>query len=219
MVASTDAGAEPGLLSEQAYRSIRDLVVTLVLAPGSVLSEADLMARLQMGRTPIREALRTLARERLIEVYPRRGIFVAGVDARDLTSLSEARALLEPAAARLAAARLTDADRADIDGLLRELDGLGPRPDERELIALDQKLHRFVYRACRNSFLESALDEHYTIALRIWFLALDRLDHLGDAVREHRAILGAIRDGDADKAAQTMAEHIHGFESSIRQAL
>ncbi len=219
MVAATADEVEPELLSQQAYRSIRDLIVTLDLAPGSVVSEAELMGRLRMGRTPIREALRALARERLVEVFPRRGIFVAGVDARDLTSLSEARALLEPAAARLAASRLTAADRDDIDDLLRELDGLGPEPDERELIALDQRLHRFVYRASRNRFLEGALEEYYTHALRIWFLALDRLDHLGDAVREHRAILGAIRDGDADKAAQTMSEHIDGFESTIRQAL
>jgi len=79
------AVAEPELLSEQAYRSIRDLIVTLDLPPGAVVSEADLMSRLGMGRTPVREALRALARERLVEVYPRRGIFVAGVDPRELS--------------------------------------------------------------------------------------------------------------------------------------
>ena len=213
------AVAEPELLSEQAYRSIRDLIVTLDLPPGAVVSEADLMTRLGMGRTPVREALRALARERLVEVYPRRGIFVAGVDPRELSALSEARSVLEPAAARLAAVRLTDADRATIDELLHELDGLGRIPDERELIALDQRLHRFVYAACRNAFLESSLDDYYTHALRIWFLALDRLEHLDDAVGEHKAILEAIRDGDAEAAAATMAAHIDGFESSIRQAL
>ena len=213
------AVAEPELLSEQAYRSIRDLIVTLDLPPGAVVSEADLMSRLGMGRTPVREALRALARERLVEVYPRRGIFVAGVDPRERSALSEARAVLEPAAARLAAVRLTDADRATIDELLHELDGLGQIPDERALIALDQRLHRFVYSACRNTFLESSLDDYYTHALRIWFLALDRLEHLGDAVGEHQAILEAIRDGNAERAADTMAAHIGGFESSIRQAL
>jgi len=213
------AVVEPELLSELAYRSIRDLIVTLDLPPGAVVSEADLMARLGMGRTPVREALRALARERLVEVYPRRGIFVAGVDPRELSALSEARSVLEPAAARLAAVRLTDSDRATIDELLGELDGLGHMPDERELIALDQRLHRFVYAACRNTFLERSLDDYYTHALRIWFLALDRLEHLGDAVGEHKAILEAIRDGDADAAADTMTAHIDGFESSIRQAL
>lgn len=213
------AVVEPELLSEQAYRAIRDRIVTLELPPGAVVSEADLMTSLKMGRTPVREALRALARERLVDVYPRRGIFVAGVDARDLAALSEARGILEPSAARLAATRLTDVDRQTLDVLLHELDRLDERPDSRKLIALDQRLHRFVYAAARNSFLEGVLDEHYTHALRIWFLALDRLEHLDDAVAEHKAVLEAIRDGDADRAAATMAAHIDGFETAIRQAL
>jgi DNA-binding GntR family transcriptional regulator len=207
------------LLSDQAYLAIRDLIVTLELPPGAIVSEADLMTRLAMGRTPVREALRALARERLIDVYPRRGMFVAGVDARDLASLSEARAVLEPAAARLAARRLTEADKLILDELLSELDALGAAPDERDLITLDRRLHRFVYTTARNPFLESTLEEQYTHALRIWFMALDRLPHLDDAVKEHRDILEAIRRGDADQAAVTMAAHIDGFETSIRKAL
>lgn len=216
VVVESEAGP---LLSDQAYLAIRDLIVTLELAPGAVVSEADLMTRLAMGRTPVREALRSLARERLIDVYPRRGMFVAGVDARDLASLSEARAVLEPAAARLAARRLTESDKAILDQLLAELDALGSTPDERDLINLDRRLHRFVYATARNPFLESTLDEQYTHALRIWFMALDRLPHLDDAVKEHRDILEAIRRGDADQAAITMAAHIDGFETSIRKAL
>ena len=216
VVVESEAGP---LLSDQAYLAIRDLIVTLELPPGAVVSEADLMTRLAMGRTPVREALRSLARERLIDVYPRRGMFVAGVDARDLASLSEARAVLEPAAARLAARRLTESDKAILDQLLAELDALGSTPDERNLINLDRRLHRFVYATARNPFLESTLDEQYTHALRIWFMALDRLPHLDDAVKEHRDILEAIRRGDADQAAITMAAHIDGFETSIRKAL
>ena len=218
MSALADA-APPELLSEQARREIRDLIVTLDLPPGSVLSEADLMKRLRMGRTPIREALRALAHERLVEVYPRRGMFVASVDARDLASLSEARELLEPSAARLAAQRLNAADRLELDQLLLELDTVAGDPQGRELMALDQRLHRFIYRCARNPFLEGVLDDYFTHALRIWFLALDRLEHLDVAVLEHRAILEAVRDGDEQRAADSMSAHIRGFESAIRRAL
>ena len=86
--------------------------MTLELPPGSLVSERDLMKRLELGRTPVREALRALARERLVEVYPRRGMFVSSVDVRDLAGLSEVRNTLEPTAARLAAERATDSDRA-----------------------------------------------------------------------------------------------------------
>src|ERR1044072_1469456 len=103
--------ADARSLSDQAYYRIREMIVTLELPPGSLLSERELMERLRLGRTPVREALRALARERLVEVYPRRGMFVSSVDVRDLAGLSEVRSTLEPRAARLAAERAPEADR------------------------------------------------------------------------------------------------------------
>ena len=99
------------------------LIVSLELAPGSAIKEPELTARLGIGRTPVREALRRLALERLVEVYPRRGMFVTTVDVRDLARLCEVRAVLEPEAARLAAERATRADLEEINALLEELAG------------------------------------------------------------------------------------------------
>lgn len=205
--------------SDQAYYAIRELIVTLGLAPGGLVNEQDLMVRLGLGRTPVREALRALSRENLIEVYPRRGMFVTGIDVRELASLSEIRGVLEPFAARLAARRRSDDDLAYLDVLLDELSALGSTPDERRLIEIDQRIHRFVHAAAHNAYLESALDEHYMHALRIWFVALDRVTNLADAVLEHRALLEAIRDADADRAAAVMATHVNEFEGSIRRSL
>ena len=119
---------EPASLSERAYYCIRELIVSLELAPGAVVSERELMERLGLGRTPIREALRTLAQEKLVEVYPRRGIFVSPVDVGDLAALSEARIALEGFAARLAAERATPADRELARALLDELPGRRSSP-------------------------------------------------------------------------------------------
>src|SRR6266704_7108242 len=113
---------QPVSLADKAYQAIRELIVSLELAPGAVIDERELMERLEIGRTPVREALRRLAHERLVEVYPRRGMFVTGVDVRELARLSEVRELLEPEAARLAAERATDADREELACLLSELD-------------------------------------------------------------------------------------------------
>jgi len=127
------------------------------------------------------------------------------------------RRLLEPPAARAAAERRTAADRAATEQLIAELaeaDG-----DERSLIDLDQRIHRHVYRCTHNPFLVAALGEHYLLSLRIWFLALDRVETLGDAVREHRDLLEAIRDGDGDLAEAAMLRHIDGFEQAIRIVL
>jgi DNA-binding GntR family transcriptional regulator len=208
-------GAES--LADQAYFSIRELIVTLELAPGSVVSESALMQRLNMGRTPIREAMRTLAHEHLIEVYPRRGAFVAGIDTRDLTALSELRALLEPEAAKLAAERSTQADRLETLALIAELDHLSPTP--RDLIQLDQRIHHHIYKCTHNSYLEQMCERQYMHALRIWFLALDRIENLAEAILEHRALLEAISSGDSKKAAKEMSVHINGFEASLRKVI
>jgi DNA-binding GntR family transcriptional regulator len=205
--------------SEQAYYALRELIVTLELAPGSLVDERDLMDRLGLGRTPVREALRALAQAKMVEVYPRRGMFVAPADARDLASLSEVRGVLEPFAAQLAAERRTEGDRVELEALFDELDAVAVKPVGRRLIEIDQRIHRFVYHTAHNDFLQSVLDEHYMHALRIWFLALDKVSHLENAVLEHRAILEAIRDGDADRATAAMKDHVDGFEGAIRRSL
>ncbi len=211
--------AEARSLADQAYYRIRELIVSLELPPGSPISERELMERLEVGRTPVREALRALAREGLVVVYPRRGMFVSDVDVGDLAGLSEVRATLESHAARLAAERATDDDRAAIDSLLAELTGTGDELGERTLIDLDQRIHRHIYRCTHNLFLEATLDEYYVLTLRIWFLALDRVARLEDAVGEHRELLEAIRDADPDRAQEAMRRHVTGFEQAIRRVL
>jgi DNA-binding GntR family transcriptional regulator len=177
------------------------------------------MERLGLGRTPVREALRTLAQEKLVEVYPRRGIVVAPVDVGDLSSLSEARLPLESLAAGLAAARAGDEDRAVARSLLAELPAVAAAGDERRLIELDQRIHRHVYRCAHNPFLESTLSAYYTLSLRIWYLALERVALLDDAVTEHEELLRAICDGDAGRAESVMRHHVDAFERAIRAVL
>ena len=211
--------AEAQSFSDRAYYAIRELIVTLELAPGSVVSERALMERLGLGRTPVREALRRLAREKLVDVYPRRGMFVSRIDVRDLAGLSEVRAVIESSAARLAAQRSTPADAEVTSELLAELGRAADERDERTLIELDQRIHRHVYRCAHNPFLEQTLNEYYVLTLRIWFLALDRVARLDDAIHEHRALLEAIRDGDAGRAEEAMRVHVTSFERAIRSVL
>jgi DNA-binding GntR family transcriptional regulator len=211
--------ADARSLSDRAYYRIRELIVSLTLPPGSILNERELMHELGLGRTPVREALRTLAREQLVDVYPRRGIFVSGVDVGDLAGLSEVRLALESAGARLAAERALPEDRERCSDLLDELETAANEHDERALIELDQRIHRHVYACTHNLFLARTLEEYYVLTLRIWFLALDRVARLEDAVREHRELLRAIRDRDPDTAEKVMRRHVTGFERAIRDVL
>jgi len=205
-------------LADRAYYAIREWIVTLDLPPGSVVNERELMGRLGVGRTPVREALRDLAREQLVEVFPRRGMFVSSVDVGDIAGLSEVRVPLKSEAARLAAERRGDGDLEETDALLEELDGAAGERNARGLIDLDQRIHRHVARCAQNPFLETTLEEYYVLALRIWFVALDRVA-LDEAIAEHHAILEAIRDGDPGRAEAVMRAHVESFERAIRAVL
>jgi DNA-binding GntR family transcriptional regulator len=210
---------ESSSLSEAAYSRIRSMIITLELEPGSLISESALMSTLKMGRTPIREALRSLANEKLVEVYPRRGMFVSRVDVANLSQLSETRAVLEIKAAELAATRSTAADQEITKALIKEINAIKGDLDMPTLIGLDQRIHHHIYQCTHNEFLASALDNYYAHALRIWFLALDRVEHLADAIIEHRALLEAIASNDPKAASKAMREHVEGFESEIRKSL
>ena len=212
-------GARTDSLSALAYYLIRDLIVTLDLAPGTPLLERALMQRLELGRTPVREALRRLADEGLVAIYARRGMVVAPVDVRDLTSVSEVRVQLEGLAARLAAERVTRDDRTAAAGLVSQLERLPAQSDERALIRFDQRVHHFVHRATRNGYLRDTLGEYLTLSLRLWFLGLDRVSRLDEAIGEHRVLLQAIAEGDGERAEAVARTHVTGFQHEIGRVL
>ena len=208
---------ETASFADRAYYAIRELIVTLELPPGAVVREPELTEQLGIGRTPVREALRRLAQERLVEVFPRRGMFVTKVDVRDLARLCEVRLALEPEAARFAAERATQADLAELREVLAELDVRRKR-DPRALIDLDERIHRAIYHASHNPYLAETLEEYYAHALRIWMVALARTD-IGAAVSVHHAVLEAVVRGDGARAARLMREHVESFETAVRDVL
>lgn len=200
-------------LADRAYLSIRDLIVSLELAPGELIDERQLVETLGIGRTPVREALRRLAQEQLVEVFPRRGMFVTGVDVRDLARISEVRTALEPEAARLAAERATDEERDELAALSGQIKAGA------DLMGLDERIHRAVYAGAHNHLLEKTLGEYYVLALRIWMIALARAQDLEDAVEAHRDLVHEIVVGNCDGAAEVMRAHVENFEQAMRKAL
>jgi DNA-binding GntR family transcriptional regulator len=204
--------------SEAAYLRIRDRIVSLDMPPGSVVEEARLREELEIGRTPIREALQRLALENLVRSVPHRGTFVTDVNITDLARITEVRVVLESHAARLAAERIAAADRAAIQALLDVLEA-GGATDQRELMRLDQRIHRQIYRAARNSFLENTLERYLNLSLRLWYLVLDHEVRLREAVVEHVELLRAVLAGDGSRAEDSMRRHVTGFELEIRKVL
>jgi DNA-binding GntR family transcriptional regulator len=204
--------------SEEAYRRLLERIVSLEMRPGSVVDEARLREELRIGRTPIREALQRLARENLVRSVPHRGTFVTDVNITDLARITEVRVVLEAHAARLAAEKLTSQDRQQIEELL-ELLRRGYVTGQRDLMQLDQQIHRLVYRSTHNPFLEATLERYFNLSLRLWYLVLDREVRLREAVDEHVELLQAICAGDGARAEEIMRRHVSGFEREIRKVL
>ena len=106
------------LLADRAYAELRDRIVTLRIAPGAPIDEDALGGELGIGRTPVREAIKRLALENLVTVFPRRGTFASEINITDLADISDVRTQLEGHAAYRAAQRMTAAQRAELDALL-----------------------------------------------------------------------------------------------------
>lgn len=209
-------GPSAGSLSQRAYEVLRDRLIMLDIPPGDPINEAGLAAELGIGRTPVREALKRLETDRLVVSYPRRGTFATRVDITDLAAISEMRAVLEPLAARRAAANPRPAVRAQMTRVARAIESLDPRGSRRELMEFDIEVHRMIYAAAENPHLEETLVRLDNLATRIWCLVLDRLPSVTDHINEHIGLLDAIASGDADRAAQVAGEHVTHFEQAVR---
>ena len=206
-------------LADRAYLILRDRLVTLEIRPGAAINEDEIRRELSIGRTPVREAIKRLALEDLIEIFPRRGTFASDIQITDLAAISEVRVELEGQAAYLAALRVNDEQLNELREILGDLDRNVTGGDTQALIDLDARVHRFVYRCARNEYLEAANTRLFNLSLRIWHLVLDRLPDLTQRVHEHSGLLDAIEQRDAGRAREIAAAHVSTFEREIRAAL
>ena len=205
-------------LSDKAYHLIKRRIITLELAPLSVIDEQALMEDLQLGRTPIREALQRLAIEDLVFTVPRRGMFVADVSITDLQKVYEVRMILEGFCARLAARRITPEQIAQLEALVEELDQVAD-DDYETPMNIDERFHKLFYEAAANEFLTSILSRLHALSLRLWWVVLTRVPHLRDEVVVHGEMIPALKARDENRAEALMRGHLEGFHAKIKAAL
>lgn len=204
--------------AERAYLQIKEKIITVEMPPGSVIREAELMEELNLGRTPIREALKQLEAENLVVVAPRRGMFVTDVAITDLQQIYEVRVALEALCARLAAERITPEQLAEMRRLVAEYQ-CAAKDDKRLLMVLDRRFHRLLAEASGNRFLDDEFEVFYNLSVRIWHLALERIQPDDIDVQAHLELVDALAAGDCELAEQRMREHIQHFHDTIRRYL
>jgi DNA-binding GntR family transcriptional regulator len=177
--------------------------------PGMRLSVPDLARRLGVSRTPVREALFVLERDGLIVVRPRRGAVVFGGGRSDLDELFELREALDGMAARLAAERMTDDERAQLASILEQHDAALDASKVDEHVRLDVAFHEHLRSACRNERIAEALLRLQDQMAMVIRLSASTPGAMGEGVRtDHRAILDAVLSGDATKAERAARAHV-----------
>lgn len=215
LTASSRRRVDDGSMSGLAYHAIRAKIIALELPPASLVDEAALARELNVGLTPVRQALRRLALENLIVILPRRGTIVADLNASDLAKIYEMRLELEPLAVRLAVRRATPEQQTAMVALCRDYESALHPVSNGNLLALDCRMHQILWLSAHNEFLEESLDRLYSHALRLWNFALHRATNLDQSIHEHIAIFAALRQGDQESAESMMRAHINHFQTEM----
>lgn len=206
-------------LTERAYRALEEAIVTLALEPGEVVSEAQLSTRLGIGRTPIREALQRLARERLVRILPRRGIVVAAVEVREQLRLLEVRREIERMCASAAARRADAAQRARFRAIAEGMDQAAATNDETGFLRQDRALNLLVLEAARNEFAAAAMALMHGLSRRFWFIHWRRSADLPQAAAVHADLARAIAAGQPEAAAAASDRLLDYIEAFTRATL
>lgn len=195
------------LLAEDIYQKIKHCIVTFELQPGAPLQEAELAGRFQVSRTPVREALRILKSEGLVEILPGRGARVAHVSVRDLVDAYEAREWLEPAAAAKAAIIMEPETLARLEAIVASIP---EQLDGREGVTLferaDMEIHDLILEAAGNRIVRELAAEARVTTRRAEYM-VPPARHLRGR-EEHRAIVQALRSRDPVAAEREMRSHI-----------
>jgi len=203
-----------GIASRQAYELLRGAIARTMLMPGTPLSEAEVAARLDMSRTPVREAFRQLSAEGLITISPQAGSFVAKLNRQEIDDALFVRQSLECAAVRLAA-RAPRSERERLRRIVMEQRIAIDNKDVEANLACDEALHHCILNLSGHGAAWRIVQQARTHMDRLRRIAIPELKANEKAVEQHAEIVEAIMSGDEDEAAELLSKHICMIDSYI----
>ena len=202
-------------LKSRAYGIIKEKIISCDLKPGSVISEKALMDEIGASRTPIREAIGKLEEEHLVDVYPKRGIFVSQVTIKDVLDIYAMRIIVESFAVRLAALILEPEQIRPFRNLWMPKHAALSTEDHNKS---DRDFHMLIAQASGNKYLLQTFSTLFNQASRIRMLSLLRMEkRLEEARKEHLFIIEALLRKDEDEAEKYMKHHLaNSRETALR---
>lgn len=206
-------------LHEEAVDRLRDLIVQGELAPGSRLNERVLTARLGVSRTPLREAIKLLATEGLVDLLPNRGAVVAPIDPARIAETLAVMGALESLAGELACAQANDGSLAEIRALHYEMLAMHARHDLEGYFRYNQAIHLKIVEASGNAVVAQTYRQLNANVRRVRYMANLSPERWDAAVQEHEAILAALNARDAPRLKRLLRDHLAAKLASVLEAI
>lgn len=202
--------------ADRAYTLIEGRIVQIKYPPGYVLSEQQLCEELGISRTPVREALRRLAVDKLLEILPRKGAFVTNVEVKEYLHLLDLRQQIERFAAARAAKRSTEVQREKMRRLIVELREGMMVPEQAVFLHADREYKDLIVEASRNPFVANIIAPMHAHSRRFWYFyrAQWRENEAETAIKYHLQVMEAVAAGDldaTDRAVQELFVYLEGF--------
>jgi DNA-binding GntR family transcriptional regulator len=206
----TAGSLHAGSLHEEILARLRDYIVEENLLDGARIPERQLCDLFKISRTPLREALKVLAAERLIDLLPNRGARIRPLSLHDVSELFDVMGGLEALAGRLACEQIEDQAILEIEKLHREMYGFYLNRDIHEYFRCNQLIHERIVLAARNGTLSSTYASFATRIRRVRYCAnlAHHRDRWGEAMREHEGILDALRRRDGSELSDILFRHL-----------
>jgi DNA-binding GntR family transcriptional regulator len=202
-------------LADSVYDALRRDILDGRFDAGEPLTEQELSHRYGVSRTPVREALAKLERDRLVRVVPKKGAFVHTVSHDDVRELYQLREALEGLAVRLAAPRLDRIELAGFEARFRELEARGARASAAEVRVLGSEFHGFLVKQAGNARLLEMLEQIREQVRPVWTISTLAPRRVQGLVREHLAIIDALGRPDARRAERLMTRHVRRVRETI----
>jgi len=194
---------------EAVYTTLKQLILSLKLPPGTAISEKEISLEFNVSRTPVRESFVRLAQEGLLEVYPQRGTYVSLIQVDLVEEARFMREHLERAVIRLACVQFPDEHMKILEQNLAQQQECILEPDDERMFGLDEEFHSTLFAGCNKKNTWSVI-QHMNVHLnRSRMLRLSSDHHWDHLLEQHRSMVQAIQQHDAQTAEHMMQEHLH----------
>lgn len=202
-------------LRELVYLELKRKILTGEIAAETRLMEINLADRMNVSRTPIREAIRELEKDGLVTIEPRRGAYVSKISIKDMADVFEVREDLEGLAAYLAAQRIPDEKKAELEEITKQYEQAVKNGDKEALVLYDEKFHSCIVGCSDNEVLKEILEHIRELSMRFRYIYYGDFSHYEKMPAEHTRIMNAICSGDAEAARKEADDHVKALKEFI----